>query len=166
MNRPKPLHDRLWARVQKRPDGCWEWQGYRDARGYGQIGLGTRNEGITSTHRAAWLVTGGEIPEGMVVRHKCDNPPCCNPDHLELGTHQQNSDDKLARKRQAKGASLPHTKLTDDQVHEIRARYVARYGPPKRGGRRSNAPELAAEYGVTKNYIFQIVNSVYRKDVA
>lgn len=163
---PKPLAERLWARVQKLPNGCWEWQGYRGPVGYGQIGLGSRDEGITSTHRAAWIVTNGEIPDGSVVRHKCDNPPCCNPEHLELGTHRDNTEDKVSRGRQARSAALPHTRLTDDQVREIRERYDVRYGPPKRGGRRSNAIELAAEFGVSKNYIFQIVNNVYRKDVA
>ena len=163
---PKPLADRLWSRVEKLPSGCWEWQGYRGPRGYGQIGLGRRGDGITSTHRAAWIVAHGDIPACAVVRHRCDNPPCCNPAHLELGTHQDNSDDKVARRRQARSATLPHTRLTDEQVCEIRKRYIARYGPPKRGGRRSNAPELAAEFGVSKNYIFQIVNNVYRKDVA
>lgn|SRR5690606_278905 len=162
----KPLAERLWARVKKQPNGCWEWQGYRGPLGYGQIGLGQRVEGITSTHRAAWMVTHGDIPEGMVVRHKCDNPPCCNPEHLELGTDQDNVNDAVTRGRVARGDRLPHTVLTDDEVREIRSRYVARYGPTKRGGRSSNAQILADEYGISRVYVMQLVHGHFRKDIA
>ena len=108
-----------------------------------------------ATHRAAWLVTYGSIPDGLVVRHKCDNPPCCNPEHLELGTHQQNVQDAVDRNRVARGRQLPQTKLSPEQVLEIRDRYAVLTIPGKRG-RHSNARELADEYGVSVNHLRQI----------
>jgi len=102
----------------------------------------------------------------MFVCHRCDNPPCCNPRHLFLGTCADNVADMVAKARGARGADLPHTKLTDEQVRDIRARYVASWSPPQRGGRRSNARELAAEFGITPAYVQQIVYGLYRKGVS
>ena len=159
------LAERLWSRISEMPSGCWEWQGYRRPEGYGQIGLGGRSAGITSTHRAAWLITHGGIPEGRVVRHRCDNPPCCNPDHLELGTHQDNANDAVERGRTAAGFRLPQTRLSDNQVRDIRTGYIKNYGPPKRGGRSSNARVLAAKYGITESYVMNVVHGHERKRV-
>ena len=71
-----PLADRLWARTDTTggPESCWEWQGYRSPAGYGEIGLG-RGKGIGVTHRVAWELERGPIPEDMFVCHHCDNPP-------------------------------------------------------------------------------------------
>lgn len=161
----RPLAERLWSRCERQPNGCLEWQRYRHpTSGYGQIGRGRREEGIVGTHRAAWEVTHGPIPDGLDVLHRCDNPPCCDPDHLFLGTDADNSADKVAKGRQARGAALPQTKLSDAQVTEIRRRYDRRFGPPKRGGRRSNARELAAEFGVTEAYVMQLVHGHFRKN--
>lgn len=159
-----PLADRLWSRYEVDGNGCWNWTGARSTTGYGQIGVGVRGQGLLHTHRAAWLVTHGELPDGMFVCHKCDNPLCINPDHLFLGTHADNMRDMWRKRRGAKGDRLPHTKLTDAQVQDIRARYVLKYGPPKRGGRRSNARELAAEFGISETYVSQLVHGWFRKD--
>lgn len=70
----------------------------------------------------------------------------------------------VAKARQAKGNKLPHTRLTDEQVAEIRNRYNPRFGPPKRGGRRSNALDLAEEFGVSSAYVMQLVHRHFRKD--
>lgn len=80
------------------PDACWPWQGPRFRAGYGRSG----HHGYA--HRAAYENAHGPIPPGMVVRHRCDNPPCCNPAHLVLGTHAENMADMVARGRQCKGA--------------------------------------------------------------
>lgn len=161
----RPLAERLWARVEKTANGCWEWQGFRHpTRGYGQIGRGARGEGLVETHRAAWELTNGPIPQGLFVCHRCDNPACCNPAHLFLGASADNSADMVAKGRQARGAALPQTRLSDEDVADIRRRYDPRFGPPKRGGRRSNADELAAEYGISRGYVQQLAYSLFRKE--
>lgn len=80
--------------------GCWEWRGSLNrAGGYGILTLtrqGIRSAGV---HRLMYERYVAPIPEGLLVRHKCDNPPCCNPDHLETGTHQDNMDDMARRGR-------------------------------------------------------------------
>ena len=79
---------------------CWEWRGNRFHKGYAQI----RYQGKTrSGHRLAYETWVGPIPEGMLIMHICDNPPCINPDHLRVGTNDENMADMLAKNRQAAG---------------------------------------------------------------
>jgi hypothetical protein len=91
----------FWDKVKIRSGiGCWEWQAYCNKDGYGQVGYqGT----VTGAHRVSWILENGPIPDGLCVLHKCDNPSCVRPDHLFLGTRVDNSDDKVAKGRQAKG---------------------------------------------------------------
>jgi hypothetical protein len=146
-----PWQDRLWRRVDMSggPDACWEWQGFRRPGGYGQIGLGSRDLGIGETHRLAWEFHNGPIPDGMYVCHRCDNPPCCNPAHLFLGTPADNVADMLSKGRGAKGAMLPHTKLSDEQVRDIRAAWDART---------ASQQQLARAYGISQGHVSAIVN--------
>ena len=83
---------------------CWLWHGARDPKnGYGNFGIeGGHNGRTEKAHRAAWLLLVGPIPDGLFVLHKCDNPPCVNPAHLFLGTHQDNMDDKIEKGRTEK----------------------------------------------------------------
>lgn len=96
-----PLAERLWPRCVRTSGGCLEWQGCRDAHGYGQISVVHGRK--TSTHRAAWLVAHGDIPDGLWVLHHCDNPPCCEPSHLFLGTPADNTADMVAKGRAGGG---------------------------------------------------------------
>lgn len=153
--KPRPtLSERLWSRVEKLPTGCWEWQGYRLPSGHGQIEGADRR--VTTTHRAAWETTFGPIPDGLLVRHKCDNPPCVNPEHLELGTAADNSRDAVERGRNARGFALPQTVLSIADVTAIRSRYRV-FTIPGRRGRHSNRNELATEFGVSPGHIKEIV---------
>lgn len=90
---------RFWGRVRK-GEGCWEWQALRSGQGYGMFPIANRHYGA---HRASWEITNGPIPDGMVVRHDCDNPPCVRPDHLRIGTHQDNVMDAVERRRHQRG---------------------------------------------------------------
>lgn len=87
----------FWSRVDvRRPGDCWEWRRGRLASGYGQA----RSRKNHKAHRLAWcLANGRDIADDLVIRHACDNPPCCNPAHLVPGTHADNIKDSIARKR-------------------------------------------------------------------
>lgn len=99
----EPLEDRFWSKVDVRsPWECWEWTGTRN---YLRGGYGTFRESrksghrIFRAHRLAYELTFGSIPDGLVVRHVCDNPPCVNPLHLLAGTQKENIADMMARGR-------------------------------------------------------------------
>jgi len=127
----KKLTDKVKARCIKKSSGCLEWQGAKTARGYGVISYGGRN---LATHRIA-LAGALNMPEllnpidrtvsvfvSQYVLHSCDNPSCCNPKHLRLGTATDNADDcKIRNRRPAFIATLPR-KLTPEAVREIRVK--------------------------------------------
>lgn len=107
-------------------NGCWEWVGPRNIGGYGSVPRTRHGTGVA--HRVAWEREHGPIPDGMLVCHSCDNPPCVNPSHLFLGTHRDNTNDKIAKGRQARGETHRAAVLRNAQVLEIRFR--AAWGQP------------------------------------
>lgn len=101
MTDPLPVNafeDRFWSKVAIVDDetSCWEWQAGKLKYGYGRVRVGDKNQ---LTHRIAWSLIYGEIPEGICVLHHCDNPPCCNPKHLFLGSIADNNADCVAKGR-------------------------------------------------------------------
>lgn len=150
------LEDRLWGRVAiGEPDECWEWQGYRMPSGHGQIAKGN-GQPVTTTHRVAWESANGRpVPEGLLVRHTCDNPPCCNPAHLLVGTDADNRRDAMERGRLPKSETHPSTVLSENDVRAIRRRY-RRFVVKGQRGYRSNSGELAQEFGVSRKYVAAI----------
>jgi hypothetical protein len=93
--RPSPSV-RVAARLAPAPSGCIEWTGLIDRKGYGKTWFEGRSQGA---HRVAWQLANGPIPDGLMVMHSCDNPPCCNVAHLSLGTAADNQADKAAKGR-------------------------------------------------------------------
>jgi hypothetical protein len=141
------------ADVDSNPSDCWEWNASRDTDGYGvKVICGKRYRASRLAYAwSNWDGTGdwkGAIPQGMMVLHECDNPPCCNPDHLFLGTQTDNMRDMVNKGRRPStvGENHPRAKLTDEQAREIR-------GVPRTYG---SEARLAAQYGVSRYCISKI----------
>lgn len=110
---------------QSEPEGCWRWEGRRDAAGYGLIQVGKHGAPLTAraTHVAWFFATGEFIPAGYGALHSCDNPPCVRFAHLFLGTPADNMADKMrkGRHRVLRGTATSMARLTEEDVRAIRA---------------------------------------------
>jgi hypothetical protein len=142
------LEERFWEKVVK-SEGCWSWTGATGDFGHGVIGSGGQRGRLLKAHRVSWEIHFGPIPPGLCVLHHCDNPPCCNPDCLFLGTLADNNEDKMAKGRGdfLYGATNPSARLTQAQVDEIRSRYPA-----------ETQVQLAQVFGVHYTTIGRIVH--------
>lgn len=167
---PKPAspEEFFWARVEKNGPviykhlgPCWIWMGsINNGYGYGSVGgskkLGTRR---MQAHRLSWILHHGPIPDGLLVCHKCDNPPCVCPTHLFIGTQTDNLKDSYVKGRKIpprpkledrpRGEKMPNHKLTWTKVDNIRRLY-------KEGISRA---ELGRQFGVSSPVIFHIVHN-------
>lgn len=122
------LEERYWEKVDKRgPDDCWLWKNSTDGtKGYGRVYVGYLNgkKRNLQSHRVAWFLRHGVFPD-LWVLHRCDNPPCQNPEHLFLGTNQDNVDDKMRKGRGGytgtPGEKHYKARLTEEDVLHIRA---------------------------------------------
>lgn len=123
---------------------CLEWSGLRDKNGYGVVGM---RSNTARAPRFVWQALRGEIPAGLIIRHKCDNPPCVRIEHLELGTYLDNTRDKIERGRGADGERNPAAKLTVEQVRRIR----------EESAKGRSRAEVAAEFGMGTSQISRIV---------
>lgn len=137
--------DRFWAKVQK-TETCGLWTGPPDKDGYGVLHRGPTK---IKAHRLSYELHYGPFSPSLNVCHHCDNPPCVNPAHLFLGTDATNKADQIAKGRMQRGSNRASAKLTETDVLIVRERYAA--GTVL--GR-----ELAAEYGVAKPTIYNIVH--------
>lgn len=116
MSYPKvSISIRLWSKVRKRRNGCFEWIGCKNERGYGVIHLDNKN---TYTHRVSWILTNGPILNGMFVLHRCDNPSCVNPDHLFLGTPKDNIQDMFSKGRDMHTKGFKYSEKTKSKMSE------------------------------------------------
>lgn len=157
--RERILTEDLGARLRhyvapETPNGCWEWTGARN-KNYGMVSIpGSKLRGA---HIVAWEVAHGtSLPEGMVIRHTCDNPPCVNPDHLLLGTPADNIHDAVTRDRNAYGSRHGIAKLTEELVREIRSLHEA--GVSQR--------EIGNRFGVTQANVNLVVTRKTWRHVA
>jgi hypothetical protein len=117
----KTIRERLLSKITIDPiTGCWVWQETKGRGGYGKLTINSRRY---QAHRIAYLEFIGPIPAGLLVMHRCDNPACICPDHLKLGTHQDNTDDMVRKGRQRSPLGEQHgnAKLTVVDVLHIRA---------------------------------------------
>jgi hypothetical protein len=113
------IHHTLASRSVATENGCMEWTLHRMKDGYGRIKICGQ---LKLAHRLSYELSVGPIPDGICVLHRCDNPPCVNPDHLFLGTRTDNSEDMVrkGRHRGAPGERNRKNKLTTEQVLSIR----------------------------------------------
>ena len=142
-----PVAERFWSCVDRSGTGCWEWHGRRDENGYGRTSVGGRHN--YGAHRVAWELTHGSTT--LHVLHRCDNPPCCNPDHLFLGTNRDNAIDRHAKGRSknlGRGALHPMAKLTAAEVAEMRALRANGWTQIR----------LAQRFGISRGNVSKIVN--------
>jgi HNH endonuclease len=138
---------RLEAKVDRSggPDACHPWTG-STSHGYGMV---TVNRRTFRAHRVAYELYVGPIPDGLLIRHTCDNPACCNPRHLLTGTDLDNKWDSIERGRHNFGKKNGSARLTDEQVLAIRAQYASG---------RYLLRELGAIYGVSRVHVGRIVH--------
>ncbi len=142
------IEERFWPKVDRSGghDACWEWQAGRFPSGYGVFSAGSSRKSVRA-HRMAWELTYGD-PGPALVLHKCDNRPCCNPRHLYLGDHTQNMKDAKDRGRLHHGETHPKSKLTPEQVTDLRLRYLLGHGTME---------QLGKQYGINKASARQII---------
>ena len=150
-------------------DGCYEWEGSLDSKGYGRMPAGGFEN--VKAHRVAMLIEKGEIEDGLVVAHKCDNPRCVRPSHLMICTQKENIEDAAKKGRNATGdrsgaRTCPEVrprgitqwkhKLTESDVRKIRIRYAA--GETQRS--------IAKDFSVSHQCIYYVATRFTWKHVA
>jgi hypothetical protein len=135
------LQERIDHFSVKRDNGCIDWIGYADKERYGRMRVSSK---LLRVIRVVYTMHNGEIPEGLVVRHVCDNPACINIEHLEIGTNKDNIDDRTKRGRGVRGEKSHEALLTEAAVLGIRSSTESR-------------KILAARYGVHTDTIGDVI---------
>lgn len=148
-----------FERCVQRGPGCWLWGGYRNEDGYGVVRVGGRGAKLTLAHRLSWTLHCGEIPEGLHVLHSCDTPSCVRPDHLFLGSNLDNIRDRQAKGRSGGGCfqsgdASPTVRWTEAEILQMR----------KKRAQGQRVKDIAAEYGIQRDYLSRILNGHDRKN--
>ena len=141
---------RFWDKVDKSGD-CWEWTAAKCSAGYGHLRI---DGGLVSAHRFVFALEGIDIPSGMCVCHKCDNPACVNPDHLFIGTYGDNMQDMHNKSRHYKAPK----KVTRDQARVIRKIFQRTPG--------AGQARLANHFGVSQTTISKILRGKLWREAA
>jgi len=148
------LENRLWAKVLVTDaDECWPWLATKNNKGYGLLSIDAKT-GKKLAHRIVYTLTKGNIPDGLVVMHSCDNPSCCNPAHLSCGTQLDNMRDKLGKSRgnnrwggnpppRFSGESHPKATVSEETVRAIRLSKKSR-------------KEIALEFSISEGLVKSI----------
>ena len=137
---------RFWGKVEISGENeCWNWKAGLSAKGYGLICL---NGKIKLAHRISYMLTKGEIAEGLVIMHTCDNRMCVNPSHLRIGTIAENNRDMVEKGRQAIGEKNGRSKLTPLKVANLRSKH-------KKGN--YSYRELGKMFGISPGTVVDIV---------
>ncbi len=145
--------ERFWKKVNKEGPihpvlgtACWIWNGATYEGGYGKIGIGSTKDGtrgLEGAHRIGWMLENGDIPDGLFVCHRCDNPPCVRADHLFLGTCADNLADCYDKGRSVNR----HTRLTIEDVKTIREL-----------SKQEQQKVIAERYGLDRSVVSRIIN--------
>lgn len=154
--RYRSLADRLSEKYVEDPvTACWLYTGAISPSGYGWIGDEAPSRKMIGAHRAAYKTWVGPIPEGQVVLHACDNPPCINPAHLRTGTQAENMQDMDAKGRRValRGSDSPRAKLSSQDVDDVRWVY----------GMGALQTSIATAYGVSPSHISRVVRGIDRR---
>ncbi len=154
MNKVTPVKIRLFGKVDK-TETCWIWTGATYSSGYGVISNGERGK-LVSAHRLSYELHKGEIPQGLCVLHTCDVRRCVNPDHLFLGTIQDNHDDMMAKGREPRGESHKNSTLKEWQVIEIRR--LSSLGEMRQ-------KDIASMFSIRPKTVYKIVNRISWKHI-
>jgi len=141
----RPLGERFWSKVSVgKPEDCWAWTAHKTAKGYGRMSM--KPSEPVRAHRLAYMLANGAIPPGLSVLHRCDNPPCCNPRHLFLGTIADNNRDMVEKGRSRQ--SYERGKMTPRKVRLLRAMWASRMYRQR---------ELAEIFNIRRQHVSKVV---------
>jgi HNH endonuclease len=147
------IEERLFSKYAKNENGCWIFAGYKDKKGYGHIGIAAEgsDKKRVRAHRLSYSLFVGEIPDGMMICHRCDTPSCINPDHLFVGTAQDNTDDMFSKNRWKggfeKGVRPAVTKFTEQDILRMKELYQSGV----------KQVDIAKEYRTSQGHISNII---------
>jgi len=151
--------ERFWSKVERKGDDeCWEWKGTRDIGNYGKLYISSPKRTTLMAHRISYFLKNGKFPLEMKILHICDNPPCCNPNHLKIGTQKDNVDDCIKKGRRSPQNCDNNNRriLNSSQVIETKELYeTGSY----------SAREIAEKYCVHTTTINYILRGISWKEI-